>query len=242
MASPRAIPRVWEVDWSIPASEGGTPWASVSWLAETARDLGYNEVSILAATYDRLGDFGRSLGSHVASRLRSTEHRHVTQSGLTVHGITTRGSWHPRGPVLVAFGGSEVLAEVEGRNPPAIATVAGWPDDIAGWRSAFAPQRIGQVRADQEAQFDTLVVQALDPRAAAELAGPLALVNENHSALSTHERQRLARAFVELRRQRVPVDDEELRTHLMGAGWNGKLIAAAVGLAARVAQGQTPRH
>lgn len=62
-----------------------------------------------------------------------------------------------------------MLAEVEGQNPPAIAAVAGWPDDIAGWRSASSPQRVGQVRADQEAEFDTLVVEALDARAVTEL-------------------------------------------------------------------------
>lgn len=64
---------------------------------------------------------------------------------------------------------------------------------------------------------------------------PFALVNENHAVLSTHERQRVARALVDLRSKRILVEDEALRTHLMAAGWNGKLIGAVADLAARVA-------
>ena len=33
----RAIPRVWEVDWAIPAAEGGTLWESYNWLLTTAK-------------------------------------------------------------------------------------------------------------------------------------------------------------------------------------------------------------
>jgi len=58
----------------------------------------------------------------------------------------------------VAWASDEALTEIEGQRPAAIAAVAQWPDDIPTWRSVHRPERIGQVRAEQEAEFDTATV------------------------------------------------------------------------------------
>jgi hypothetical protein len=237
----REIPRVWEVDWAIPPSEGGTPWAAYRWLLETAAAIGSAEASILGSTYDNLGNLDFALGAHEAADLRSTAHGYRV-GGITVRGITRRGSFYIRGPVLVAWATDEVLALVEGQRPPAIAAVASWPDDIVSWRSVYAPERIGQVRAEQEAEYNTVTAQPLDPRARQAIDRAGALVNESHSVLATYEREAVAGAFVALRAANVPVDRDAVRAHLMTAGWNGKLIERVITLAERVARGETPRH
>jgi hypothetical protein len=142
----------------------------------------------------------------------------------------------------LAWASDDALAEIEGQRPPAIATVAQWPDDVATWRSTYGPERIGQVRAEQEAEFDTVTVAELDPRAARAVRGAAALVNENHSVLGTHEREVLAGALVSLREANIPLDPEALRAYLMAAGWNGRLVGQVLRIAERVERGDTPRH
>lgn len=237
----RDIPRIWEVDWAIPAAEGGTRCEAYGWVLKQADELNVSEVTVLGATYDQLGDLGWAIGQSRAAPLRAGGHQY-RENGITVRGETTRGYWRTRGPVLVAWASDAVLAEVESQRPPAIAAVASWPDSIASWRSVYAPDRIGQVRAEQEADYDTFTVTALDPRAARAIDGAAAAVNENHSAFSTDERQFFAGALVALREAGVPVDRDALQAHLMTQNWNGELIARALKLADRVARGETPRH
>jgi hypothetical protein len=134
------------------------------------------------------------------------------------------------------------MAEIEGKKPAAIAAVAQWPDDVATWRSVYGPTRIGQVRPEQEAEFDTAMVSELDPQVASVIRSAAAIVNENHSVLSTHEREAMAGALVALRRARIPVDREALRAYLMAAGWQGRLVNQTLELADRVDRGETPRH
>jgi hypothetical protein len=232
---------VWEVDWAIPASEGGTRWESYEWLLDTADQLDAPEVSIVAATYDALGRLSWAIGEDEASRLRVLPHRYRVD-GITVHGISRRGYWHAKGPVLVAWASDEVLTEVEGQRPAAVAVVAQWPDDITTWRSLYGPQRIGQVRADQEAEYDTARLAEPDPRVEQAISGAAVVVNENHAVLSTYEREAMAGALVALRGVDVPVDREALRAYLMAAGWNGKLVGQVLQLAERVERGETPRH
>lgn len=237
----REIPRAWEVDWAIPTAEGGTRWESYGWLLDTAEELGVSEVSVVAATYDALGRLDLAIGKTEANHLRVLPHRYSVD-GITVHGVSRRGFWHVRGPALVAWANNQDLAEIEGKRPPAIAAVAQWPDDIATWRSMHHPERVGQVRTDQEAEFDTAVVAELDPQATQVIRSATAIVNENHSALSTHERESMAGALVALHGANIPVDGEALRAYLMSAGWNGKLIEQVLKLAERVENGETPRH
>jgi hypothetical protein len=144
--------------------------------------------------------------------------------------------------VLVAWADDRALAEVEGHQPAAIAAVADWPDSIKTWLSIHAPERIGGVRAEQEAEFVAPAIVPLDAREAKAFDSVAAMVNEHHSVLSIHEREWLAGALVALRNVGVPVDQDALRGHLMSAGWGGRLIDQAISLAERVARGETPRH
>jgi hypothetical protein len=237
----RQIPRVWEVDWALPVAEDGTPWEVYAWLLDAADALGSSEVTILASTYDSLGSLARAIGDSEAQWLRAQPHQYRV-GRITVHGVSRRGFWMTRGPVLVAWAHDDVLSEVEGKRPPAIAAVAMWPDDIATWRSVYRPDRIGQVRAEQEADFDTVVAPEIDGRVADALATAISVVNENHAVLSTHEREYVAGALVSLRERNVGVDVEAVRAYLMEAGWSGELINQVLELAERVARGQTPRH
>ncbi len=237
----RDIPRVWEVDWAIPPAEGGTPWEAYDWLLETAAQLGATEVSIVASTYDSLGHLNWAIGASVAQWLRVQPHEYKV-GGITVRGVSRRGFWHVRGPVLVAWPDDQVMAEIEGKRPAAIAAVAQWPDDVATWRSVYGPTRIGQVRPEQEAEFDTATVGELDPRVAEIVRSATAIVNENHAVLSTHEREAMAGALVALRNAGIPVDTEALRAYLMSAGWQGRLVSQVLELADRIDRGQTPRH
>jgi hypothetical protein len=134
------------------------------------------------------------------------------------------------------------MAEIEGKRPAAIAAVVQWPDDVATWRSVYGPTRIGQVRSEQEAEFDTATVSELDPQVAEAIRGAAAVVNENHAVLSTHERETMAGALVALRRAGIPVNREALRAYLMAAGWQGRLVNQTLELADRVDRGETPRH
>jgi hypothetical protein len=237
----RDVPRVWEVDWAIPAAEGGTPWAAYNWLLESAAELGASEVSIVAATYGNFGYLGSAIGSAAAERLRVLPHGY-RHDGITVRGVSRRGFWSTRGPVLVSHATDEIMAEVEGQRPPAIAAVAPWPDDIATWRSIHHPGRIGQVRAEQEAPHATRSAPTLDARAAEALDSVAPLINEGHAVFDTDERETVAGALIALSTANVPVAAEGLRAHLMRAGWAGELIEQALELAARVARGERPRH
>lgn len=237
----RDIPRVWEVDWAIPPAEGGTPWEAYDWLLETADQLGATEVSIVASTYDSLGHLNWAIGASAAQWLRVQPHEYRV-GGITVRGVSRRGFWHVRGPVLVVGPDDQVMAEIEGKRPAAIAAVAQWPDDVATWRSVYGPTRVGQVRPEQEAEFDTATVDELDPQVAEAIRGAAAIVNENHAVLSTHEREAMAGALVALRSAEVPVDREALRAYLMSAGWQGRLVTQVLELADRIDRGQTPRH
>jgi hypothetical protein len=173
--------------------------------------------------------------------LRVQPHRYSV-NGITVHGVSRRGFWLGEHWSAEAWANDQDLAEIEGKRPPAIAAVAQWPNDIATWRSVHHPKRVGQVRADQEAEFDTAIVADLSPQATEVIRSASAIVNENHSVLSTHEREAIAGALVALRSADIPVDSEALRAYLMSAGWNGKLIGQALKLAERVENGETPRH
>jgi hypothetical protein len=235
----RAIPRVWEVNWAIPSREGGRPWESYDWLLKTAAELGADEVSIVAATYGNLGHLSAAVSKDAAARLRVKPHAY-RHRGITVHGISQRGDWYARGPVLMVLPDDEIMAEVEGQRPPAIAAVASWPNHIATWRSVYNPPRIGQVRAEQEAKFDTVIVPSLDPRAADVIDSVAVLVNEWHAVLDIDEREDIAGALIALSDANVSV--EGLRAHLMRAGWQGELIENALELARRVARGERPRH
>lgn len=237
----REIPRAWEVDWASPPNEGGVPWAALRWLLDIADELGSAEVTLVAHTYEQLGNLGWAIGHGRAGSLRVGPHQFELR-GITVHGSTFRGRPTLRGPVLVAWATDETLSIVEGMYPTAVAAVATWPDDISGWRSVHAPGRIGEIRDEQEAEYDTVPVPVLNPRAVDLLRSASAMVNENHSVLSRHEREAMAGAFVALRRERVEVDASALRAHLMAAGWNGALIGRVIGLAEQVERGKTPRH
>jgi hypothetical protein len=237
----RDIPRVWEVDWAIPPAEGGTPWEAYDWLLETADQLGATEVSIVASTYDSLGHLNWAIGASEAQWLRVQPHEYRV-GGITVRGVSRRGFWYVRGPVLVAWPDDQVMAEIEGKRPAAIAAVAQWPDDIATWRSVYGPTRIGQVRLKQEAEFDTATVVELDPKVAEIIRSATAIVNENHAVLSTHEREAMAGALIALRNAGIPVDKEALRAYLMAARWQGRLVSQVLELVDRIDRGQTPRH
>jgi hypothetical protein len=164
-ANARTVPRVWEVDWAIPSEDGGTPWAAYEWAFYTADLLGVKEISIVGATYDTLGELDRAIDDPDATGLRVLPHSYKA-GAITVRGVSRRGSWYARDVVLVAWANDQALAEIESQRPAAIAAVATWPDYIAGWRSVHQPQRIGQVRPEQEAQFDTTTIAGLHPQAA----------------------------------------------------------------------------
>jgi hypothetical protein len=237
----RDVPRVWEVDWAIPAAEGGTLWDAYPWALDTAAELDVDEVTIVGSTYEVLGRLDRAIGSAEAGRLRVQPHGYRV-GGITVRGVTRRGYWYAKGVVLAAWASHEVLAEIEGHRPDAIAAVADWPDTIATWRSVYSPSRIGQVRPEQEAEYDTAGVASLDPRAARAIRVAGGFVNENHSVLSKDEREAVAGALVALRAARIPVDTAGLRALLMASGWNGRLVNKAIELADRVERGETPHH
>ncbi len=235
----RDIPRVWEVDWAIP-EEGGTSWESYDWAFETARELGVAEITVVGATYPNLGNLNLAIGAAEAGLLHRSPHEYEA-GGVTVRGVTSRGSWHVRGVVIVAWANDDVLGQVEGQRPAALAAVVSWPKYIPAWLAAHRAKRIGQVRVEDEAEFAGGVAQ-LDHRAAAALDKAAAWVNDAHHTLDSGEREAVAGALVALREARVPVDDAALRAHLMARGWNGGLINATATLARRVVKGETPRH
>lgn len=224
----------------MPPAEGGTCWEAYDWLFDMADELDASEVSIVASTYESLGNLDLAIGASEAQSLRVQPHE-FRVSGITVRGVSRRGFWHVQGPVLVAWANDQVMAEVEGKRPAAIAAVAQWPEDVATWRSVYGPTRIGQVRPDQEADYDTATVSELDPQVAKAIRGAAAVVNENHAVLSTHERESMAGALVALRSAGIPVDQEALRAYLMAAGWQGKLVNQTLELSERVDRGETPR-
>lgn len=236
----RDIPRVWEVDWAVPEEEGGTPWAAYDWAFETAQELGVDEITIVGATYPNLRNLNLAIGASEADSLYRSPHEYKA-GGLRVRGVTSRGNWHVRGVVIVAWADDDVLGQIEGQRPAALAAVVSWPKYIPAWLAAHHPKRIGQVRAEDEAELAGGVEQ-LDPRAATALDKAAGWVNDAHNTLDNSEREVIAGALVALRETRVPVDDAALRTHLMTRGWNGGLINATVTLARRVAKGETPRH
>lgn len=131
--------------------------------ANYSQSLGESDVSIVGATYNTLGRIEGAIGAKEANSLRVLPHQYVID-GITVHGVSRRGGWYTGGPALVAWATDQVLTEVERQHPPAIAAVADWPDDIAGWRSVYRASRIGQERHEQEAKFNTKVIADLDPQ------------------------------------------------------------------------------
>ncbi|HEX5927246.1 MAG TPA: hypothetical protein VFY45_25745 [Baekduia sp.] len=136
----------------MPARAGGLAWESYEWALETAERLGVSEVSIVSSTYRSLAVLDWEIGEWEAAQLHVQPHRYQVD-GLTVHGVARRGPWHPRGVVLVDCADEQILAEIEGHCPAAIAAVAQWPDDIATWRSAHLPVRIGGGNAPHHRPF-----------------------------------------------------------------------------------------
>lgn len=237
----REIPRAWEVDWAVPAAEGGTRWEAYDWAFETAEQLGVHEITVVGATYENLGNLDLAIGPVEADRLRRLPHEYQV-GGMRVRGVPMRGGGLVRGVALVAWANDDVLARVEGQRPRAIAAVASWPNYIPAWLATYRPERIGQVRADAEAEYGAPAVVQLDVRAAGALDRAAAWVNEHHAGLHGAEREAVAGAFVALRAAGVPVEADALRAHLLARGWDGGMIADAVKLAERVANGETPHH
>jgi hypothetical protein len=211
------------------------------WAFDTSQELGVGEITIVGATYPNLGNLNLAIGADEADSLHRPPHEYEA-GGLRVRGVTSRGNWYVRGVVIVAWAHDDVLGQVEGQRPAAIAAVVTVPDYIPAWRAAHHPERIGQVRAEDEAEFSGGVVAQLDPRAATALDRAAAWVNDAHQTLDGSEREAVAGVLVALREARVPVDDDGLRARLMARGWNGGLINATATLASRVAKGETPRH
>ncbi len=240
-AAPPAIPRVWEVDWALPPEEGGTPWGAYDWALETADLCDVKQITIVGASYDTLGELDQAIDDPRAAGLRVLPHSYRV-GPITVTGVSRRGSWYASGVVIVAWGTDQVLAEIESQRPAAIAAVATWPDSIAGWRSVHRPDRIGQVRADQEAQFDTATITGLDPQAANAIDSAGAWVNQAHAVRDSDEREAIAGALIALRSVGVRVDPDELRAHLMARQWGGRLIDQTIELSQRIDDGQTPHH
>jgi len=90
------------------------------------------------------------------------------------------------------------------------------------WRqSIHKPQRICQIRPEQEAQYDTATISGLDSQAAKAIASAGAWVNQSHAVLDADERAAVAGALIALRSAGVPVDPNELRVHLMTSQWGG---------------------
>lgn len=227
------------MDWAIPASEGGSPWEAYDWALDRASELDDPQLTIVGAAYESLGRLDLAVGREEANRLRVQPHAYST-SGIRVQGVTTRGYWSCKGVVLVAWANDEVMAEVESQRPAAIAAVATWPDSIPAWLSVYTPERIGQHRPEQEAEFEVPLSQGLDEDQL-ETLGPLRAINENHSALATDERYLVARTLLELRRRDRLPDQEPLEEHLMSLGWNGTLIKRTLKLAEDVRAGKNPR-
>lgn len=237
----REIPRVWEVDWAIPAEEGGTPWDAYAWAFETAEQLDVAEITIVGATYENFRNLDLAIGFDEADMLQRAPHGYEA-GDVTVRGVTSRGNWRVRGVVIVAWADDDVLGKVEGQRPSAIAAVASWQDRIAAWRSVYNPERIGQKREEAEAEYAGAEVSPLDPRAVDALNSASAWVNDAHHRLDTDEREAIAGAMLALHRAGVALETAELRANLMERGWNGDLIDDAVALAARITKGETPHH
>lgn len=240
-ADTRTIPRVWEVDWALAPEEDGTPWEAYDWAFDTAKACGVKDITIVGATYDTLGQLDWAIADPRAAGLRVLPHRY-TAGQIAVTGVSRHGGWYARGVVIAAWANDRVLADIEGQRPAAIAAVATWPDSITGWRSVHKPDRIGQVRVEQEAQFDTATITGLDPRAIRAINSAGAWVNDSHAALDTDERRALAGALIALRSAGIAVDPDELRAHLMLKQWAGRLIDQTIELARRIADGHTPQH
>lgn len=143
--------RVWEIDWAIPRSAGGTPWESYRWLLKFAAKNGFKEVSIVAANFGRIAELDHTLGRRVAAELHRAPHA-TTVKGITVRAVSMRSRWIAQGPTLLAWGKDETLAELERMHPPAIAAVVSWENRIPGWLTQHGPTRIGQVREEEERQ------------------------------------------------------------------------------------------
>jgi hypothetical protein len=219
----------------------GAPWESYDWAFEKAQVLGVREITVVGATYPNLRNLDVAIGVEEADLLHRLPHEYEA-GGLTVRGVTSRGNWHVRGVVIVAWATDDVLGQVEGQAPAAIAAVVTVPDYIPAWLSAHNPERIGQVRVEDEAEVAGGGGAQLDPRAADAVDKAGAWVNDAHHALDRDEREAVAGVLVALRAASVPVDVDGLRAHLMARGWNGDLINRAVTLARRVADGETPHH
>jgi hypothetical protein len=240
----REIPRVWEVNWAIPKEEGGTPWEAYTWAFEMAEQLDVGEITIVGATYENFRNLDLAIGFAEADLLQRAPHEYEA-GGLLVRGVTSRGNWRVRGVVIVAWANDDVLGKVEGQRPSAVAAIAQWADQITAWRSVYRPERIGQVREEQEAEYAEHAgaeVSTLDARATSALNSASAWVNDAHHRLDGEEREALAGALLALHQAGVGVEAVQLRANLMARGWNGDLIEDAVTLAVRVAKGETPHH
>lgn len=215
-------------------------WSAYRWALEKAQEL-ETGVSIVAGTYGNFRKLDDAIGSSEAQRLALGDHAYTVQ-GVHVRAVPARSTFFVSGVVLVAWATDARMAQVEGQHPAAVAAVASLPDDIAGWRSVHPAERIGEVRPEQESEFDSAPAEPLDPRAAAALSSSGAMINQNHAAMDTDEREGVAGALLAIRAAGLSLDPAAIRAHLMSEHWSGPIIEQALELASRIESGKRPRH
>lgn len=230
----RNIQRAWEIDRS--RRTPGAPWESYGWLLDVAHRLGHDEISILVSNYRAFNRIGRGLGSAEARALFEQPHRYAF-GGVVVHGVSWRGGWRVRGPVLVVGGHTARLTSVEDAGAPAVAVVTDDPATLELWRCVYGPLSLGATRAPFEA-----TAELLSDLAAAALRAATDEVNPRGSVLEPAQARRLAGALVGLRDEEVPVRPRDLATFLLSRGWSGRLALQGAEIGQRVWSGQTPRH
>lgn len=142
----RSVERAWEIDRSNDTP--GAPWESYGWVLEVAHRLGHDEISILVSTYRVFGRLGPALGTAEARALFDPPHRYAF-SGVVVHGVSWRGGWQVRGPVLVVGGDATRLRAVEAAGAPAVAVVTDDPLALERWRRTHAPKVLAATRPAQ---------------------------------------------------------------------------------------------
>ncbi|MTD46300.1 hypothetical protein GKE82_18915 [Conexibacter sp. W3-3-2] len=230
----REIERAWELDRS-----GGTrpaPWESYGWLLDAAHRLEQDEISILVSSYRVFHRIGQGLGSAEARALFEVPHRYAF-GGVVVHGVSWRGGWRVRGPVLVVGGDTARLTAVEDAGAPAVAVVTDDPAALGLWRYVYEPLSLGAARTPVEPP-----TEALSDLAAAALRAATDAVNPRRAVLEPAQVRTLAGALVALRNEEFPVPPRDLATFLLSLGWSARLALQGAEIGHRVWSGQTPRH
>ncbi len=210
--------------------------AGIQWLISDAKKGG-NSGIVAVSTKANLDNIAWSSLSALFAALRRNER--VTVEGVTLQLVTLKGN-RPHtfnGPILVIYGGQELLDAVDSIAGSSSVLYIPWEgDEFASWSQTWRATELGQAAA--------ATLGIAEPTSGAALVALQSLtshVNLNTGITHTSDREWAIKTLETLHHKGAAVTPETIRQQLIRLGWDPKDASKVKDLAEMIWDGRRPK-